>query len=621
MRFLYIILIARFLSGQDQLFEERNLSFAKALAMEKNNDIENAIQIYEKILKDNPFNQPSYFQLKNIYNKNSDYKSAINLINSWLENNPHDLQSELALGEIYFQSQQKEAALKIWERFEQNKLSNKTTYRLLFHTYARFGQINQMESLVKKGRTRFKEPHFFAIDLANYYQSRQTFDRSLNEYLILIFNQPQFLRYATDRILIMSDDTTNHFLIDSTLNAATVDNPSVRSILSSFFYKTGQFNKSFYEHKLIGINNQEDVDRWLLFANNLRKEDQNNLSIEAYHYFLENQNFPNPNNLGEALLGLGKAYENQIDQTKTKLQFVKWFPQNYFFEKQFIRPFNIGNEPLANTLEHYESILALMPSSYATGIVHYRLGQIQARILQDYIGANKSFKSALKSNPNQNLINKINIQIGEMLLLSGSFEESEKYYEPSKDQNVNENTIQYLKSVLFQEDISRSISFLDSIILELNPDHRFFNDLLELHNLLVSNYVDGTKDDQLAFKLFFNAEALIYQNKTYAAISNLEKIISQHSDALITPLATLRLAILLTELNEFDKAHKIALSIENSDLKDQSLALAGEINEKFRGDSKNAIKFYNRILSECPNSLLLEPIRVHIRKLSKNLET
>ena len=208
MRFLYIILIASFLSGQDQLFEESNLSFAKALAMEKNNDIENAIQIYEKILKEDPFNQPSYFQLKNIYNKNSDYKSAINLINSWLENNPHDLQSELALGEIYFQSQQKEAALKIWERFEQNKLSNKTTYRLLFHTYARFGQINRMESLVKKGRTRFKEPHFFAIDLANYYQSRQTFDRSLNEYLILIFNQPQFLRYATDRILIMSDDTT-----------------------------------------------------------------------------------------------------------------------------------------------------------------------------------------------------------------------------------------------------------------------------------------------------------------------------------------------------------------------------------------------------------------------------
>ena len=56
---------------------------------------------------------------------------------------------------------------------------------------------------------------------------------------------------------------TNHLLIDSTLNAATNINPSVRSILSSFYYKTGQFNKAFYEHKIIGINNQEDASRWL----------------------------------------------------------------------------------------------------------------------------------------------------------------------------------------------------------------------------------------------------------------------------------------------------------------------------------------------------------------------
>ena len=63
-----------------------------------------------------------------------------------------------------------------------NKLSNKTTYRLLFHNYARFGLVKQMELLANKGRINFEEPHFFAIDLANYYQSRQTFDRALNAF-------------------------------------------------------------------------------------------------------------------------------------------------------------------------------------------------------------------------------------------------------------------------------------------------------------------------------------------------------------------------------------------------------------------------------------------------------
>ena len=120
--------------------------------MEQNNDIDNAIQIYNRILKDDPFNQPSYFQLKNIYNKKNDYESAINLINNWLVNNPNDLQSELALGELHFHNQQKDLALRIWKDFQKNKLSNKTTYRLLFHTYARFGQVDEMESLVKGGR-------------------------------------------------------------------------------------------------------------------------------------------------------------------------------------------------------------------------------------------------------------------------------------------------------------------------------------------------------------------------------------------------------------------------------------------------------------------------------------
>ena len=621
MKFFYLILILCGLSAQNNNIKEEQLLFSKAMAMEQNNNTDNAINIYKSILRKDPFHQPSYFQLKNIFTNQNDYESAIDLINNWLVNNPHDLQSELALGAIYFQSQQQNVALKIWGKFENNKLSNKTTYRLLFHTYARFGLVKQMELLANKGRINFEEPHFFAIDLANYYQSRQTFDRALNEYMVLIINQSQFLRYTTDRILVMSNDTTTHVLIDSTLNSAVKTNPSVRLILSGFYYKTGQFSKAFLEHKKIGINSQEDQKRFLVFANNLRKEKQFGLSIESYHYLLENNNNPNPINLGETLLGLGKSYENQIDQTKTKLQFVKWFPQNYFFENKFISSFNIGNEPLANTLEHYESILTLMPLSYSTGIVHFRLGQIQARILQDYTGANKSYEAALKSNPSQSLINKINLQVGEMLLLSGNFKEAEKYYKPVGNQNIEKNTVQYLKSLLFQQKIDKSISFLDSVITELNPNHILFNDLLEIHDLLISNYVDGTKDDKLALKLFFNAESLIYQNKNSEALSILEKIFSQHPDALIRPLSSLRLAILLTEFKKFDKASKIALSIENSYLKDQGLALAGEINEKFKGDNKSAIKYYNRILSECPNSLLLEPIRLYIRKLSRNLET
>ena len=81
----------------------------------------------------------------------------------------------------------------------------------------------------------------------------------------------------------------------------------------------------------MGVNNPGDSKRWLVFSENLMKEKQYELSIRAYHYFLQNMTQNNPSILGKTLLGLGQAYENQIIQNQTELQFVKWYPHNDFF--------------------------------------------------------------------------------------------------------------------------------------------------------------------------------------------------------------------------------------------------------------------------------------------------
>ena len=96
---------------------------------------------------------------------------------------------------------------------------------------------------------------------------------------------------------------------------------------------------------------------------------------------------------------------------------------------------------------------------------------------------------------------------------------------------------------------------------------------------------------------------------------------NDHPDALITPLATLRLALLLIEFGQLDQALRVAISIENSPLKDQGLVLSGEIEEQFLGNTQNALSYYHRLLSECPSSLLVGPVRLHIRKLSQPQES
>ncbi len=619
---LAIILIIIFtikLNGQIQVIPEGESAFIQATKIERSGNIEDAEKIYKRILLNQPSHQPSYFQLKNIYTKNGDSKSGIILIETWLINNPNDHQSQLALGEFYFRNQQQYKAIEIWTDFRETKLINKTMFRLLFHTYVKFGQTESMESIALEGREKFNEPHFLSIDLASYYQSRQTFDRALNELMILMLYQKQYIRYATDRILIMSDDEESHSLIDSTLNANLEINPILREVLAGFYYKTAQFSKSFDQYQLIIKNNKNN--EWINFAENLRKEKQYELSIRAYHMMLEDLNTSDPKLIGKILLGLGKSYEDQIIRSKSKLKFVKWFPENNFFNNQFIQSPDIDNDPLANSLEHYQSVLALLPNSNSTARVHYRLAQMQSRIMRDYEGAKSSFQTAIKINPSDELKNLIYFDIGNLLIFSGRYEEAANYFKPELGEKVSNRTIGYINSLLYDVKMDSVIAYLDSTILTIDPNHKYFNDLFEIHDVIVNYYVDGTRDDKEAFKLFFIAESLINEYKIQNAVELLEKIRIDFSDALITPLVTLRLAFISVDLNEYEKSIQYALAMENTLLKDWGLALAGEVEENFLGSSENALKYYYRLLSECSTSLLSEPIRIHVRKISQPTES
>ena len=271
MKILLFILTFNQIIEQTKIISQDKTAFNQARIMERSGEVSDAKLIYKKILEQNPSHQKSYLQLRNIHTQEGDYDAGIVLVKNWLINNPDDLQSELMLGEFYFRNQQKSEALETWENFSKTKLSNKTTFRLLFHTYARFGQVELMETLTSEARTTFNEPYLFAIDLANYFQSRQTYIRSLNEYMTLIEYQKQYLQYTTDRILMMSDNESTHPIIDSTLNVHVENDLDVRYILAGFYYKTGQFNNALIQHKLIGIDNTKSKNRWMTFAHNLRK--------------------------------------------------------------------------------------------------------------------------------------------------------------------------------------------------------------------------------------------------------------------------------------------------------------------------------------------------------------
>ena len=153
--FKTVFLFYTLIYGQESNDNQNQSLFLQAMRYERSGNILKSEDIYKRILNNQPTHQPSFFQLKNIYSKNNNIESGIELINQWLLYNPTDYQTMLSLGEFYFKNQEKAKANEIWDDFRDNKLSNKTMYRLLFHTYVKFGQTASMEFLSEKGRKEF----------------------------------------------------------------------------------------------------------------------------------------------------------------------------------------------------------------------------------------------------------------------------------------------------------------------------------------------------------------------------------------------------------------------------------------------------------------------------------
>ena len=207
------------------------------------------------------------------------------------------------------------------------------------------------------------------------------------------------------------------------------------------------------------------------------------------------------------------------------------------------------------------------------------------------------------------------------MIFSGKYDEAIQYFKPEANEGFSYRTVGYINSLLYSSQIDSAVAFLDSNILKANPNEAHFNDIFEIHDMIIDYYTDGTREDKLAFELFFKAEKLINEFDVKGAVKVLQTIEMDYNDSLVSPLASLRLAFIFIDLKQYDKSLEYALAVSATSLKDKGLALAAEIEEHFLKSKDNALQYYYRLLSESPNSILSEPVRLHIRKISQPNES
>ena len=596
-----------------------------ALLMERKGDIERARTLYEDMLKENPGNRQAYQRLKEILKRTGELESAVQLVEVWIDLNPNDLQAYIELGEIVFLKKDKLRATKIWHDFEMTYGTNKSIYRMLVHTYSRLGLTEEMERLVKRGRSKLGQKDMLALDLANYYYSRQTYDRALDEYLIYIIEHPQQEKLVTDRVLLMSDDPENHLLIEKKLISSLENNHLIiNKLLAGYYFKTSRYNEALNTHRSMGLDKNSDFNRWLLLAANLRKESQYDLSIKAYQELLDLELEIPPKIIGEALLGLGKTYEDQLLPNIPNNLLVGFYPDNLFFENEFLKISSRSRESLEKTFELYKRVLQELPASSFSPKAHFRLGEIQFKITRDFDGARTSYLSALASRPDKILRQNILLRIGDTFIAEGNLIAARNHFKVQHRNNNNSIspfTMKEIHLTFLTGAIDTAKTVLDSVIVNSLPNDKYFNDLMELQDIIAQHYTFGNKTDKEALLQYSIAERFLQQYKLVEAAEMLAFIRENYPDVSILPTVMLRECLLRLLLEDVSISLNIAQLLEKTIFAPQGITIQGEINEQFFGDIDNAMKFYNNLLESYPMSMLAEPVRMRMRQLKTTEES
>ena len=611
--FIIPIIFITILSAQQSTSSSAAIKTAKLL--ERKGDIDGAISIHKGILKKNPKNSISVQQIKSLYLNYEKYNEGIEFLKNRIRKEPGNIRLYSELGELHYLNEQKENAQEVWSSGLHLFKNNRSYYRIMVSMYGKYGLDKDLDIVMQKGKKKFGKS-FLSYESGVYFQARGVYDKAMDQFILYLIHEPKQFGIIERRILLMSDEEDALPIIENKLIEASHKNPKkILNVLSEFYFKQQDYDQSFKKKKEWSSFENNNVDEWLNFANQLRKESQFSYAIKSYNLVLSKNLHPNIS--GKALLGLARTFEDQIIPSTETYLIPFFFDNSMFFEDPFRVYSSISNDNLSSSIALYDSILVTLKKSPLLAEAFFKLGEIQYRILQDFDQAYVLFTKAMNNKPGKKLKLKIILRMTDVLIARGQSEEAKGFLERQLKKNpLPEIELKKILVHFLNDEPDSTLTMIDESLFDLIPVDPSFNDLMELKNM-IHKYYTKEDADRTSFLHFLKAENYLRQKKLGDAIRELLFVKNELGETKILPLANLRLSLLYYRLKDYDNALEFGSLLQGTDLADKGIILAGQIYELKLSNSEKALELYMRILDEYPSSIYLEPIRFHIREMQK----
>ncbi len=588
MRFIYALTLMFFFAAS---------GFSQSEQLAKNyfdkGEFEKALNIYEKLLEEEPGNSTHFFGLIATYQQLERYEEAEKLLQHKINNTANAPHYLVELGHNYeLQKKQQQA-----EDFYQEALrAIESRPNFAFSIARAFEKYSLLDNAVAAYELGMKmnSDAEYSIQLARLYGEQGEIEKMFSNYIDVLGKNPNLLP-GVSRIYgqFITEDPHNeaNIIFRKLLLKKLQEDQNIlfNEMLSWLFVQQKEFKKAFLQEKAIYRRSQHGLGPIMRLTMLANEENQPETALEVLEFIIEE----------------APQQEIKIQAHQLRLNILgQTFPSEKFSEIE----------------SEYTNLLEIYGKGLNTLSLQIDYANFLAFDMKKEEEAEESLREVLKKDLKKTEEAAVKLALADILVLSEKFNQALIFY--TQVQNLVQNDVvaqmarfKVAKTSYYKGDFKWANIQLD--VLKSATSQLIANDAMELSLLISENSMEDSS--QTALKLFARADLLAFQEKGEEAITVLDSILVYHKGEKIEDDALLKQAMLFEETGEYNKAEANYLRLlqhySRGVLADNAHYHLAELYARELEQPEKAKEFYEKIIFNYADSIYFVDARKKFRKL------
>ena len=555
----------------------------------RNSEYKKAIQLYQELYENSPYNTTYLKRLISCYQETNQFRQAENTLLKKIDKFPKQIYLLVILGHNFEKQQLKKQANKQYQK-ALKAIKDNVGYGSL--TANLFKEYNQLDYAIKAYNIIMEQnpKANFGFQLAQVYGEKGNFEKMFECYVDLVDKNENFVssvkRYA-NRYVTENNESEQNKLFKKALLKKSVSNPKNiwNSLLAWLFIKEKQYPKALVQYKALIARKTENLAN----IKELGKITYDNLDYQTakdcYNIIIENTNYEKDKFHGihmNLLIDIANKEEN------LEAKFKEIFDQYGFNKKTIYIQLTYAdfltfqrNEP-QKAISILQKALNLPLSKFSKASIKLKLGEILV-FIRNFNKALIYFSQVQTKFKNHELAQKARFKVAQTSYFKGDF-------------NWAKAQLKVLKG---------------------SASQLIANDATELFLTISDNQPSDSIPTGL--KEYAKADLLAFQNQDKNAITLLSKLITNYKNQPIEDEALFKQAQIFVKNKMFDKAianfEKVISINKEGVLVDNSLYALAELYYSKLNTPKKASEYYQKIIFDHPSSIYLVDARKKFREL------